>query len=99
MEKYKADPFYAINLGKEKIVFNYFGEYETDNAEEIEALNALCPKWIKCVSETVSQPEKEPEVDEDFEPEHVGGGYYLLSNGEKIKGKDAAIKAEAELEK
>lgn len=89
MAKYKADAFYAINLGKEKIVFNYFGEYETEKAEEIEALNALCPKWIKCV-----------ETDEsEKEPEHIGGGYYAISNGEKVKGKEAAVKAEAALKK
>ncbi|KSU89816.1 hypothetical protein AS180_00150 [Priestia veravalensis] len=31
-------------------------------------------------------------VDESFFPRHVGGGYYELPNGEKIKGKDQAIK-------
>lgn len=31
-------------------------------------------------------------------PQHVGGGTYELSNGEKVKGKDAAIKAQAELD-
>lgn len=31
-------------------------------------------------------------------PKHVGGGYYELSNGEKIKGKDEALKAENELQ-
>lgn len=35
-------------------------------------------------------------VDPDF-PKHTGGGYYELSNGEKIKGKDAAIEAEKAL--
>lgn len=30
-------------------------------------------------------------------PKHTGGGYYELSNGEKVKGKDAAEKAENEL--
>jgi len=29
----------------------------------------------------------------DF-PKHTGGGYYELSNGEKVKGKEAAEKAE-----
>jgi hypothetical protein len=31
-------------------------------------------------------------------PKHVGGGHYELSNGEKVKGKDEAQKAEAALE-
>ena len=30
-------------------------------------------------------------------PKHTGGGYYELSNGEKVKGKDAAIEAEEAL--
>jgi len=30
-------------------------------------------------------------------PKHTGGGYYELSNGEKVKGKDAAIEAEKAL--
>lgn len=35
-------------------------------------------------------------VDEYSEwPKHVGGGYYILSNGEKIKGKDKALEAQA----
>jgi len=37
---------------------------------------------------------------DDFEfPKHIGGGYYELSNGEKVKGKDEAIAAEEELKK
>ncbi|QWG51668.1 hypothetical protein EXW28_18175 [Bacillus mycoides] len=31
-------------------------------------------------------------------PVHVGGGYYELPNGEKIKGKDAALEALKQLE-
>lgn len=30
-------------------------------------------------------------------PKHVGAGYYQLSNGERVKGKDNAIKAEQAL--
>lgn len=35
----------------------------------------------------------EPEEDKEF-PKHTGGGFYELSNGEKVKGKEAAIEAE-----
>lgn len=35
-------------------------------------------------------------TDNEF-PKHTGGGYYELSNGEKVKGKDEAIKAEEAL--
>ncbi|MBD7984413.1 hypothetical protein H9649_07470 [Sporosarcina sp. Sa2YVA2] len=37
----------------------------------------------------------EEEVEGDLN--HVGGGYYELPNGEKVKGKDEALKALAEL--
>lgn len=48
--------------------------------------------------------EKEPAEAEntaadDKYPEHVGGGMYLLSNGEKVKGKKTAEQAESTLEK
>lgn len=33
--------------------------------------------------------------DESEWPKHVGGGYYELSNGEKVKGKEAAFEAQA----
>ncbi|MFC3212722.1 hypothetical protein [Planomicrobium okeanokoites] len=37
------------------------------------------------------------EGDEPAFPEHVGGGYYQLSNGENVKGKKQAVKAEKAL--
>lgn len=90
MAKYKAEPFYSVNLDKQKVVFDYFGNYETDNEAEIEALDELSPKWIKRVDASVAS---------QVEPEHIGGGYYMLSNGEKVKGKEAAIEAEAKIQK
>lgn len=41
---------------------------------------------------------KESNNTEEF-PKHTGGGWYELSNGEKIKGKEEANNAENELEK
>ncbi len=39
------------------------------------------------------------EVDGDPEwPKHVGGGHYELSNGEKVKGKEGAVAAQAEID-
>lgn len=42
------------------------------------------------------------EIEEELDPEHYplskGGGYYILSNGDTVKGKEAAIKAEAALQ-
>lgn len=40
---------------------------------------------------------KEVSAVEDEFPKHTGGGYYELSNGEKVKGKDAAFEAEKAL--
>ena len=31
-------------------------------------------------------------------PKHLGGGHYELSNGEKVKGKDDAVAAQAEID-
>jgi len=39
----------------------------------------------------LEQQSKQPTKDEF--PKHVGGGYYELPNGERIKGKDAALEA------
>lgn len=39
----------------------------------------------------------EDEVVNEEYPKHVSGGYYELSNGEKVKGKNAAIEAENKL--
>lgn len=46
--------------------------------------------------------EDAPSVDveaEDYEPKHTGGGWYELSNGERVQGKEAAIEAEKALQK
>jgi hypothetical protein len=40
----------------------------------------------------------EVKVDNQF-PKHTGGGWYELSNGEKVKGKDEAVAAEKDLQK
>lgn len=44
-------------------------------------------------------PESEEEVTEETEyPLHTGGGYYELSNGERVQGKEEAEKAEQALQ-
>jgi hypothetical protein len=57
--------------------------------------------------EPVEEPQPEPEADggaeeaeqdeEPYEPEHVGGGYYELSNGERVKGRPEAHEAQQKL--
>jgi hypothetical protein len=44
---------------------------------------------------------QEPEADKvettELEPEHIGGGYYKLPNGDKVQGKKAALEAMKEV--
>lgn len=60
-------------------------EVTEERAEQIIAAN---PELI----EHVEAEEGKPEF-----PKHIAGGMYLLSNGEKVKGKEAAFKAEEAL--
>ena len=43
--------------------------------------------------ETASVKPVETATMPDPEPKHVGGGYYELPNGERVKGKEAAEEA------
>ena len=43
--------------------------------------------------ETASVKPVEKATMPDSEPKHVGGGYYELPNGERVKGKEAADEA------
>lgn len=43
------------------------------------------------------QETEAPETEAGFEPQHVGGGYYELSNGERVQGKEAAFEAQKAL--
>lgn len=61
MAQYKAHPHYAIKVGDQTITFDYFGAYETDNQDEIAALDALCPTWLKRVDEPKPENADEPE--------------------------------------
>jgi len=78
--------------------------------EEIEVKEEVAKAWIEAniatlaknsfstrsVIETATQPK--PENASIKYPKHVGGGWYELSNGEKVQGKKEAIKAQKELE-
>lgn len=43
MAKYKASPYYMVG----DIKFDMNGEYATEKADEIEALDALAPVWVR----------------------------------------------------
>jgi hypothetical protein len=63
-----------------------FEELSSENNKVGEAL-------ILKVSESSSFDEETVEY-----PQHVGGGYYKLSNGEKLRGKENAHKAQKKIE-
>lgn len=72
MATYKSSPFYAVRTdGEIAITFDYFGSYETDNAEEIAVLDALVPTYIKRVDEPKQPdaPKKEQPKQDDSKPE------------------------------
>lgn len=58
MAIYEATPFYMIG-SSQKIVFDHNGTYETDDLDEIELLDGLCPKWVTCIK-TEDKPKPEP---------------------------------------
>lgn len=86
-------------------------EWAEKRAEEAEkALAKWGGRFIKKIEEA-DEP-KDPEVQEEVEdpeekevreqsefPKHTGGGYYELSDGNKVQGKEKAEEAEKALEK
>lgn len=64
------------------------GVYESKDVKRIEFL----------VKEGFIEASSNDEGGQTSEPVHVGGGYYELPNGEKVKGKEEAIAALKELE-
>jgi len=71
-----------------------------DDVEEKQAIR-LCEAGIarpvkEKEVETATKPK--PETAEKEYPVHTGGGWYELSTGDKIQGKEEAIEAQKELE-
>lgn len=84
-----------------KVVEDFDEEAEAEVAEVEEGAEEV-------KAEVQEEPEAEEEVGAEEEVEEIevkefpayhGGGYYILSNGEKVQGKEAAKQAQAELEK
>lgn len=82
-------------------------EEEFEVTEERLSVLSSSPKgpYVEVISEVEesqtndvdSEEEKEADEEELDFPIHAGGAYYKLSNGKKVKGKEAAIEAEKEL--
>ena len=63
----------------------------------LDTYNRNVDEVVTTETETIYQGTDFVEEAVETYPKHTGGGYYELSNGEKVKGKDAAIEAEKAL--
>mgnify|MGYP006865371900 CR=1 FL=1 len=82
-----ADKEDAKRSYQENAWYPRFGfEASTERVEELQDLGYI------------GVNEEHAAKDEEF-PRHTGGGYYELSNGEKVQGKEDAEKAEEALQK
>lgn len=62
MAAYKARPFYEVKVGKRTVVFDYFGEYRTENVSVIAALDGLVPAYIQRIDEPKAVAPKEEQT-------------------------------------
>jgi hypothetical protein len=94
------DPFKDVEDGNylyPKVGEKYPREGYEPSEERIKALSSTNNRKGKPFIAYEEDPEAPENSEEDVFPKHTGGGYYELSNGEKVKGKEAAEKAENEL--
>lgn len=88
---------HSVEAGEVVEIVRKYGQMPT-NQVEAAAFNVEEFEQVENTEEKQEVDEKEQEESADNEfPKHTGGGYYELSNGEKVQGKDAAIEAEKEL--
>lgn len=69
-------------------LFGVGSEYYTEDQERAKYLQ----EWGYLGEVIETETESDPDNDEEG-IKHVGGGYYELPNGEKVKGKDKALEA------
>ncbi|ABJ09620.1 hypothetical protein [Bacillus phage 1] len=69
-----------------KRIYHAGDEYDGDRLEELQKLGY------------VAASKNPSEGDHTEWPKHVGGGVYELSNGDKVKGKEVALAAQAEID-
>ncbi|OXS70230.1 hypothetical protein B1B04_18895 [Lysinibacillus sp. KCTC 33748] len=63
--------------------------------ERVYFLTGVHPKYKKIyLAEVTVNEQEEPREQVSEFPKHTGKGYYELSNGTKVKGKEEAIEAE-----
>jgi len=78
-------------------------EVSVERAKVLADKKLIKPSPVEEAEEAPEKDELQDEATADGDqdeaefPKHIGGGYYLLSNGEKIKGKEKALEAERAL--
>lgn len=80
---------HSVKAGEVVQIVRKYG-YMPQNQVEATSFN------VEEFKRTENNDDNENNHDNEY-PKHVGGGYYELSNGEKVQGKDKAIKAEQAL--
>ncbi|MFJ8100238.1 hypothetical protein [Lysinibacillus sp. NPDC096212] len=92
-----VNPFKALehNGRLYKAGDTYPAEGFTANEERVYFLTGVHPEYKKIylAEVTINEQEEHKEQVSEF-PKHTGRGYYELSNGTKVKGKEEAIEAE-----
>lgn len=87
----KAKVLITFSDNKAKKI-RYEGETIELSDKRFAEINSINDKLLE-------ETEDQGKDDKNEYPKHIGGGYYELSNSEKIKGKEEAIIAQKELEK
>lgn len=101
LEKFGIDSAEKLERVEEVLYIQGFGEKELKEVKKILAKADGKKSGKKQPKEPVKEPDKEPDKEpaaESFTPKHVGGGYYELSDGSKVKGKKAAFQAQAKID-
>lgn len=72
----------------------YPAEGHVATEKRVQFLTQTHPRYKKIYLSDVVKSEKNKSL---HVPKHVGGGWYELSNGDKVQGKDEAMEAESAL--
>jgi hypothetical protein len=95
--KYKAG-IYTLDGQDVKFEGGFFETNDPAIVEQLKKHHAMGEE-IVLIRDLEEKPPKDTKEPPPEFPRHVGGGNYLLSNGEKVKGKQEALAAEAVLTK
>lgn len=71
--------------------------YKSGQPYEVEGLDEERVSFLTNPIEALNGEPAIKLVNEESFPKHTGGGWYELSNGERLRGKEEAIQAENEL--